>query len=185
MKPLILAAGDNKYCDLYGAALRKSAEAHGMECRVFDGGEMSADKASCYRYLLLPELLERFPSILVLDIDSIINESIDFHERWDLGLFLRPDINDANKKVMGSAFYINARAIEFARELKRHLDGDVKWFADQIWLWKLYQRTLGKYKVKLLGTDFINWHRTPASIWTGKGDVKHHDKFVAQLKRYS
>lgn len=186
MKPLIFAACDTKYYNLYAAALRNSAAEHGMDCKVVCGGNIEPGPSTCLRYLLLPDELGRHESILVVDVDSIIKQPIDIPEHFDLGFFLRPDFQDNRKKVMGSVFYINARAIDFAWDLRKKLKTDNRWFDDQYWLWKLYQRNIGKYKVKFFGTDFINWHCDPAAIWTGKGDVKTgNEKFLSQLKRYS
>lgn len=187
MKPLLMTSCDDKYHELYAKPFRNSAEAHGMRVKIISGGACDRVEASVLRFKLLPDVLKEHPSVLVLDIDSIINEPIDFHDRWDIGIFLRNEYKDeVHKRVLASAFYINARAIDFAWEVRKRVKGKVAWYADQVALYKTYQATLGKYKVKLLGTDFINWHCVPASIWTGKGVAKVRDeKFIAQLKRYS
>ena len=186
MRPLILASCSDEYHDLYANPFRNSAEQHGMEVRIVRGGNMNPGAAAALRYLKLPHVLKEYPSVLVLDIDSIINEPIDFNDKWDIGLFLRTGYDDIRKKVLGSVFYIHQRAIDFAWMLRKRLKDDARWYEDQVALYKTHQATLGKYKVKLLGTDFINWHCTPASIWTGKGEAKTtNEKFLAQLKRYS
>lgn len=156
-----------------------------MECEIVCGGIISKEFASVMRYLLLPEVLLVHSSVLVVDVDSIINEPIDIPSKYDLGLFLRGN-QDIRKKVMGSCFYITDRAMEFAEQLKMRLDGETQWFDDQIAIYKLYQKHLGRYKVKLFGANFINWHCEPAPIWTGKGDIKSENEvFLHKLKKYN
>jgi len=83
MKPLILASCDDKYHDLYATPFRNSAEQHGMEVRIVRGGNINPGAAAALRYLGLPHVLKEYPSVLVLDIDSIINEPIDFNDKWE------------------------------------------------------------------------------------------------------
>jgi hypothetical protein len=185
MKPLIFAACDQGYYDLYGKILKASSAAHGMECLVHcsgltaDSEESKADH-NVLRYKMLPDILSVRPSVLVLDVDSIINEAIEIPDRYDLGLFLRP-APDIRKKVLGSVFYITDRAKDFADELKGKLAHQTHWYEDQMILWRLYQKNFDRYKVMQFGLDFINWHCRPAPIWTGKGDVKLKNQIYRKL----
>ncbi len=189
LKPLLFSACDQGYFEKYGRALKKSAEAHGMECIVHSSGEYSEGEQgradhSVLRYLLLPDLLDRHPSVLVLDTDSIINDKIEMPDDIDLGLFLR-DTADIRKKVLGLAVYITDRAKPFACELRDCLSGRVAWYDDQIALWKLYQKYHDQYAVMLLGADFINWDCLPAPIWSGKGETKFRNPYLKRMKRYA
>ena len=177
MKPLIFAACDVGYYNLYGKALQNSAVANGMECLIHCTGKMVDSERSkvehnVLRYLMLPDLLKKCPAILVLDTDSIINEPIEINDKYDVGLFLRLGYTDIRKKTMGSAFYITDRATDFADDLKRRMSNIHSWFDDQAAIYKSYQKYFNRYKFKIFGPSFINWHCLPAPIWTGKGKVK-------------
>lgn len=199
IKPLIYAAGDVVYCEKYGRALENSAREHGLNALVDCSGETVEGEFSkayhtLFRFLKLPELLRKNPAVLVLDLDSIINEPIEFADRWDLGIFFRPEM-ETEKKVLASAFYIKNTAIEFAIALKIKLErvieiatakNNLNWHSDQLTIWKLYLATKEQYRVKLLNTDFINWHPpVPATIWTGKGGVKRTNQhYIKRLIAY-
>jgi hypothetical protein len=186
MKPLIFAACDDIYFRKYAGPLMNSAKRHGMECEIINGGTMEPTDAMVLRYRMLPDVLRVRGSVLVLDVDSVINDTIHISERYDLGLFLRNDFNDTRKKVMGSAVYVHQRAMQFAVELRERLAGPVEWFDDQAAIYKLYRKHLGKYHCKLFGTEFINWHCEPALIWTGKGKVKEtNERFAQEMERYA
>jgi hypothetical protein len=185
MKPLIFAACDDIYFKKYAGPLKNSAKRHGMDCEIVNGGKMEPTDALVLRYRMLPDVLKVRESVLVLDVDSIINDTIDIHQRYDLGLFLRTDFNDTRKKVMGSVFYINRRAAQFADDLKVGLCGPCVWFDDQAAIYRLYKKSMGKYTLRLFGKDFINWHCEPAPIWTGKGKVKDSERFTQEMGRYA
>ncbi len=189
IKPLIFAACDQGFYEKYGRALERSAAAHGMECIVhcaagFSEGEEGKARYSVERWLRLPDLLDRHPSVLVLDADSLINETVEMPADIDLGLYLR-DTPDIRKKVLGAALYITNRARPFARELRDSLSGKVAWYDDQIALWKLYQKYRDQYSVMRLGPDLINWACMPAPIWSGKGATKFRNPYLKRLKRYA
>ena len=185
MKPLIFAACDDVYHKKYALPLKSSASLHGLKCEIVNGGTMGPVEASVLRYRLLPDVLRVNESVLVLDVDSVINDTISINPRYDIGLFLREDFNDSRKKVMGSVFYINQRAIKFAIELQERLARVSEWFDDQSSIYRLYQKHRGEYSYKIFGTDFINWHCTPATIWTGKGKTKDNPVFLKELARYA
>jgi hypothetical protein len=186
VRPLIFAACDDIYFQKFAGPLMNSAKRHGMECEIINGGTMEPTDAMVLRYRMLPDVLRCRESVLVLDVDSVINDTIHIGERYDLGLFLRNDFKDPRKKVMGSAVYVHRRAMQFAVELRERLAGPCEWFDDQWAIDKLYRKHLGKFHVKLFGTEFINWHCEPALIWTGKGKVKEtNERFAQEMERYA
>ena len=185
MKPFIFAACDDAYYHYFAKALINSARVHGHECEVANGGVISRGSAAALRYIKLPGMLQKHPSILILDVDSIINGPIEIGDRFDLGVFLRNEYTDRRKKIMGSAVYVTDRAMQFATELKDYLSNDPQWFADQFWLYKLYERHKEKYTIKHFDTNFINWHFHPAPIWTGKGEAKDTENFKREMQRYA
>lgn len=185
-KPLIFAACDSKYHEKYAKSLKASAEEHGMKCKIVCGGDISREQAMVLRFKLLPDVMAAHPHVLVLDIDSIINEPIYFHERWDMGIFLRDELGDLQKNVLAAAFYVKDTAFEFVDELASRLSGpDIEWFSDQYVIWKLYLKYKDKYKIKRLGPDLIYWREHHTSIWTAKGNAKESEWFIRAQSKYA
>lgn len=197
IKPLIYATCDQKYYDAHAEAFTRSAEKFGNKVKIdivkvgFDPKIRNTEARIHYcaaRFTRLPELLDEHPHIMISDIDAVFNSTIEFDEKYDLGIFLRPWLPKELRslQVLCAAFYATRKAkafTEFVREniYKYH----AKWLFDQRAVWFAYQQMSHQFNIMNLGTDFLNYDfKTEAPIWTGKGNRKDNPVYLARKNQY-
>ncbi len=193
IKPYIYGVADPRYMRLYGHAFLNSARAHGHQADVFVAGwpisTGSQKMRYCaWRFQMMPELLTKFPAVLMLDVDSIILRPFEVDDEYDLGLFVRyHDQHKANVRTIGGIFYCTPRAIEFAQAMADDVTKAAShWGDDQAALWRTYAAHGSKYRVKLFDKTDMDWEpKSKARIFTGKGDVKRSNAFLDALNRWS
>ncbi len=193
---LIYASSSPEYFAEHGGAFISSAKKNGHEVRV----DMSEDfprsilkcqderSFKCFvRYLNLPELLDQ-DSVLMMDIDSIINKPIRIEPEYDLGLYFRPWTSKEKYQVLMTASYWTPKAKPFAMRLRqRLLAQNNKWYDDQIAVWRLYQEMGEQFNVKKLTQDFVCYHfDRDAPIWTCKGpNRKNNQTYLERRAAYA
>jgi len=130
-------------------------------------------------------------SILVLDIDSVINKKIRIAKKYHLGLFLREtenlgqnDYERMGMKVAAGAVYVTMRALPFVEKFSETLIKTQKrWFCDQFILYVLYKENKNNYNILNFDNTFLDWEfKNPkAFVYTGKG-ARKEDKAYLKLK---
>jgi hypothetical protein len=175
--PLIYAACDPVYFNVHGEAFRRSAEAHGNECKIEVLPKMDRVAYSYARFLRLPQLLKDHPAILVVDIDSVFNSHVEIPDEYDLGFFFRPWLSHPCLKVICGVTYWTDKALSFAEGFRDRLLGIHKvWGCDQDALWQQIEAEGDHYAVKRFGKDFVNYDfDQPAAIWTAKGPYRKYN----------
>lgn len=186
-RPLIFSACDEWFSRLFGVVLKASAEANGHECLIVSSGkyaENTKDREwhSCFRYSLLPDILRKHESVLMLDTDSIVRKPVRIEPWVEMGLICRPE-REMTQRINGSAVYFTQKALPAAEWLKDKLSGPVEWYDDQRALLEMFLRR--EYRTQVFDETWISWHHDPdAPIWTGKGPVKLTDEWHAEMKRW-
>ena len=149
-----------------------------------------------YRFLMLPEILQRVKKVLVIDADSIVNKHIDFPDS-DWGLFLREPlpgtrgIEHYGSHVAAGAVFMTAKALPIANWISTNIkkigeESSWPWFVDQLVLYKAYENFKDQYNFKAIEPSFIDWEfNDDTSIWTGKGPRKYNNtKFTTAVTKY-
>ncbi len=141
--------------------------------------------------VLLRENDHRNNSILVLDIDSVINKKIKIARKYDLGLFLREgenlgqnDYERMGMKVAAGALYVTIRALPFVEKFSEALIKTQKrWFCDQFILYLLYKENKNNFNILNFDNQFLDWEfkNKNAIIYTAKG-ARKEDKAYLKLK---
>lgn len=153
------------------------------------------DKKSLYasiRFIILNDILfkeyEMFGnSVLVLDIDSVINRKIKISKKINLGLFLREDQNlgstpyeKMGMKVAAGAVYVTIEALEFTKEISEQLiEIPKKWFCDQLVIYATYTKYKDSFNFINFDNTFLDWDfkNKKAFVFTGKGERKNTDEY--------
>ena len=195
--PLIYTTCDQKYFDLHGEAFRNSAERHGHKVKIdivkvgHDSRIRVSEERIHYcaaRFTRLPELLERYSSILIVDVDSVFNSHIGFDDQYDLGFFFRPWVDPSfmSLQVLCAASYWTYRARDFAVKVRERIyKKHFRWMFDQKAIWETYLETKGEYNVLTLDKNFLNYDfDIEAPIWTGKGDRKNLPIYLERKQGY-
>lgn len=188
---LIYATCDRRYQGLYQTAFTTSARAFGHDVEVFCTDDFvhtedDAMRIVLWRFQMLPELLRKHGSALMLDIDSMVRRPIAFDPAYDLGIFLRPT-PEKQFRTLCSVFYCTDRAMAFAEAMKEACDnaGKLKWCDEQGILWDVYDRLGDQFNVAFLGRDLIDWEwPCKAAVYTGKGAIKASLPFKRELEKW-
>lgn len=189
IRPLLFAACDLRYRDLYGAAFLNSARAAGHEAEVFCDEQVATMATRphyiSWRFRLLPEVLKKHPAVLALDIDSIVREPLEIGPEYDLGVFLRLNEDDPRMRVIGGLVYCTDRAMDFAQALADGMRDAVEWGDDQHLLWKTFEAMKDRYRIKKFTTRDMDWDTpTKARIFTAKGLQKINKPFMAEVAKW-
>lgn len=197
--PLIYTVCDQAYFDTHAQAFRRSAESHGNNVwinlvRPNDHADWVKqlpphDRKTFYvmlRFLLLPEVLRHCRGVLVMDIDSIFNEKIEFPDEYDMGIFFRPWARLPALKVLCSATYFTPRAIPFLERIRdRLIASSGEWGCDQAAIWQQTVEDEGKYRILHLDQSFISFGKYDgAPIWTAKGPRKFDPSYLKRKQTY-
>lgn len=149
---------------------------------------------ACNRFLIAPALLQKYNSMMICDIDSIVVKTIpEFPE--DVGLYFRDPLPGVNQwetegsRVAAGAVYLNANSYPFAQEVSSLLqaqDGDLRWFADQFSLYRVYIKHKNSLTFRDLSQGFMSWETSDGCyLFSAKGDRKFtHDEYVRMKARY-
>lgn len=192
---LIYASSCKDYYAAHGEAFIRSAMKHGHRVKVdmadtFSKKELKCDSQrtfNCFvRFLRLPEMLEQ-DDVLVMDIDSIINQPIIFN--CDMALFFRPWVpsHRHDLKVLLTVSYWSKASKPFAERVRERLLGQVnKWGDDQAVVWRTYLEMGDRFDIKSLDQDFANYYfDREAPIWTCKGPGrKDNEVYLARKNAY-
>ena len=189
MRPYIYSVCDTGYRDRYAVSFLNSARSNGHEAEVFcteTPAESLADKVRlcAWRFELLPQLLREHGSVLMLDIDSVVQRPLEIEDEYDLGIFLRPEQAKDRFRTLCSIFYCTERAMAFAEEIVAGGTHSVLWCDDQGVVWRAYEKLGHRYKVKCFDEGFISWRDASAPVFTGKGLAKTGRAFTAAKERW-
>lgn len=164
--------------------------------RIFESGVDIIDRRALFasiRFMMLYDVLvseEELTgnSVLVLDIDSVVNKPIKIHKRYDAGVFLREDQNLGENeyerlgmKVAAGALYVTMKSLPFVEKLsERMIKSSKKWFCDQIIIYLLYKEFKGTYTFMNFDNKFLDWEfeNKKALVFTAKGDRKDSKKYL-------
>jgi hypothetical protein len=190
---LIYATCDRRYQGLYENAFTASARAFGHDVEVFCDDDFVHTEADAMRIVLrrfqiLPDLLRKHGSALMLDVDSMVRRPITIEPEYDLGIFLRPT-PEKQFRTLCSVFYCTDRAMAFAEAMKAACDKadpeKLSWCDEQGILWDVYDRLGDQYHVKFLDRSFIDWEwPCKAAVYTGKGAIKATLPFKRELEKW-
>ena len=177
MRPYIYSVCDTGYRDRYASSFLNSARANGHQAEVFCTEKPAVrlvDKVRlcAWRFELLPQLLREHGAVLMLDIDSVVQQPLEIGDEYDLGIFLRPEQAKDRFKTLCSIFYCTDRAMDFADEIIAGGTHNILWCDDQGVVWRAYEKLGHCYKVKCFDEGFISWRNADANVFTGKGLVK-------------
>lgn len=151
--------------------------------------EMSELEAVVYyqslRFFLLPSLLRKYNRpIVVLDIDSLVMQSIPHRYDADVGLYLRLDNEKGNTdyerlgmKVLGAMVYADPKGVAFFDAVEKYLSDHIRrYYVDQR---ALYDTFLANREVRIFDiaeTGWLDWTFQPgATVWTAKGKRKRRN----------
>lgn len=151
--------------------------------------EMSELEAVVYyqslRFFLLPSLLRKYNRpIVVLDIDSLVMQSIPHRTDADVGLYLRLDNEKGNTdyerlgmKVLGAMVYADPKGVAFFDAVEKYLSDHIRrYYVDQR---ALYDTFLANREVRIFDiaeTGWLDWTFQPgATVWTAKGKRKRRN----------
>ena len=147
---------------------------------------------ACFRFIVAPEILQSAGKMLILDIDSIIMNKIEFPKKA-LGYFPREPLagtqgwEQEGTRVAAGAVYYDISLMPAVKLVADHMvHMPLKWFADQIVL----SRIFGDMDDKLFhhfDSQFMDWEFIEGTtIWTGKGPRKYDNPtYVKQKDSYN
>lgn len=181
VRPFVYSVCDQGFYDRFGQSFLNSARAHGHEAELFCDGEQATEatksKYLAWRYQLLPELLEKHPAVLMVDIDSVFTAPVEIEDEYDVGAFMRPN-EPLHMRTLGSIVYVTDKAKAFAWALADGLsNGPVLWYQDQVLLWNTLKAFGDRYRVKVFDESVMSWRDPKAPIYTGKGPRKDSAEF--------
>lgn len=195
MLPLVYTVCDQAYYDEHAEAFRKSAEKCGHEVRIDlvaekdNPGLKLAEPRCLYsvlRYIRLPDILKEHERVLVMDIDSVFNNPVEFNHVYDMALYFRPWVPLENLKVLLSAAYFTRNAQKFAEKVRDRLMADeVTWCVEQAVVWNAYLEDRGNYRVAQINDDLLNFEfKRETPIWTAKGGRKSNAAYLERRGMY-
>jgi hypothetical protein len=192
MKPFIYSVADDYYMRTYAPAFINSARAQGHDAEVFLGTFPASTGGQKLRYCtwrfeLMPDLLKKYPAVLMLDVDSVIKKPFEVDDEFDLGIYVRNEIHELTTRTLGGIFYCTPRGAGFADALARDMaPGAKRWCDDQAVLWKTYAEHRDDYRIKLFDRTHLDWEPNPkARVLTGKGDAKQKNWFRDELTKWT
>lgn len=151
---------------------------------------------ACSRFAYLKEIFnEGTDSILVVDVDCMVKDHIDFNKiGGDIGLFLRqpfPGLEEESTIAAGVVYLDGAGGEIFTNRISELFNNlgieQYRWFVDQKILYQVYKEFADNIQITNLNEtpDFMDWEFTDTSkIWTGKGDRKYKDIRYLKLKKH-
>lgn len=187
---LIYAVCDKYYRDTYGAAFLASARARGHEAEVICDGETAIDQTDACRYLrqrwqVMPGLVAKHGSVLMLDVDTIFRAPVRIDEDAEMGVFLRPG-RPVEHPTLGGIIYCTERAMAFAEALAGAAEGIRKWGDDQRILAAIYDDLRADFSVQHFGSGLMDWSwDSAAPIFTAKGAVKFDNRFREKVQKWA
>lgn len=165
-----------------------------FEDKDFDGWCWDAERTyyACSRFLVLPTILNSSGSVLVLDIDCMVMESFEF-PKTPCGYFPREPLAGTTgweaegTRVAAGAVYMDHRSTEIAAAVADYIaNNDLKWFADQVALSRVFA-AVDYWHITKFDGSFMDWEFVDGTmIWTGKGARKHDNPtYVSKKKEYT
>lgn len=151
---------------------------------------------SALRFLECGKIIgQNLVPLLILDIDSIINEEIHINDDIDFGLYLRENNITGNNsyeiegmKVAAGAVYLTPNAKPFIDDVMQYLfNNSLIWFCDQHALYSAYKKNKTKLKFEDLAKEnLLDWEfKSGSAVWTGKGQRKFNNKtYIERKKEY-
>lgn len=172
------------------AATTTSRTTYTFEDRDFNGWTLDAERTyyACARFLVLPTILKYAERVLVLDIDGMMMNRIEFPDT-SCGYFPRDPLPGTTgweaegTRVAAGAVYFDKSAINIAGSVADHIRGSqMVWFADQVALSTVFRQVPAEKITKFDG-KFMDWEFTEGtSIWTGKGPRKYENPVYLKQK---
>ncbi|ABS14209.1 hypothetical protein Oant_1492 [Brucella anthropi ATCC 49188] len=147
------------------------------------------------RFFLLPELLNRYQRpIVVLDIDSLVNQPIPSVNDGEVGLFMRleedkgsTEFERLGMKILGAMVYADPKAIHFFRNVVLFLDKHIRlYYVDQRALYETYLAHRDVRTFDIAEKGWLDWKFSPSSqVWTAKGKRKRRNlTYVAKRLKF-
>lgn len=141
---------------------------------------------SCNRFIVAPYIMNG--DVLITDVDCIIMNHIDPIES-DIGLYLRDSLpgtvgwEKEGTRVAAGAVFCSQSSKSFLQDVSKIiLENDMRWFIDQVALYRVYQAH-NKLTCTKFDESFMDWEFVMGSkIWTGKGERKHKNEIYVRMK---
>lgn len=153
--------------------------------------EMIRTYYACLRFMMIPHIVRTAGKVLILDIDCYIMKPFNFDNQKAVGYYPREPLpgtvgwESEGTRVAAGAVYIADQGVAdaIAQGISKI---EMRWFADQIVLSKIFAQIPEQHVVKY-DSQFMDWEfKEGTTIWTGKGARKYdNDKYVQQKKVFS
>ena len=129
-------------------------------------------------------MLRLCEAAIILDIDNILMNEVQWNN-CDIGLFLRDPLpgtvgweHESTHVAAGIVSYSTPLGLDFLNRVSDKIKSykELRWFADQNALWKVYEENKHKLSTFVYDGSIMDWEFKPDTmLWTGKGPRKYDD----------
>ena len=141
---------------------------------------------ACNRFIVAPYILRQAHRVMILDVDNyLMNEMRWPDPEYDAGLFLRDPLpgttgweQESTHVAAGIVSYSTPLGLDFLNRVSDKIKSykELRWFADQNALWKVYEENKHKLSTFVYDSSIMDWEFKPDTmLWTGKGPRKYDD----------
>ena len=139
---------------------------------------------ACNRFIVASHVLRLCEAAIILDIDNILMNEVQWNT-CDIGLFLRDPLpgtvgweHESTHVAAGIVSYSTPLGLDFLNRVSDKIKSykELRWFADQNALWKVYEENKHKLSTFVYDSSIMDWEFKPDTmLWTGKGPRKYDD----------
>ena len=139
---------------------------------------------ACNRFIVASHVLRLCEAAIILDIDNILMNEVQWNN-CDIGLFLRDPLpgtvgweHESTHVAAGIVSYSTPLGLDFLNRVSDKIKSykELRWFADQNALWKVYEENKHKLSTFVYDGSIMDWEFKPDTmLWTGKGPRKYDD----------
>ena len=139
---------------------------------------------ACNRFIVASHILRLCEAAIILDIDNILMNEVQWNT-CDIGLFLRDPLpgtvgweHESTHVAAGIVSYSTPLGLDFLNRVSDKIKSykELRWFADQNALWKVYEENKHKLSTFVYDGSIMDWEFKPDTmLWTGKGPRKYDD----------
>ena len=139
---------------------------------------------ACNRFIVASHVLRLCEAAIILDIDNILMNEVQWNT-CDIGLFLRDPLpgtvgweHESTHVAAGIVSYSTPLGLDFLNRVSDKIKSykELRWFADQNALWKVYEENKHKLSTFVYDGSIMDWEFKPDTmLWTGKGPRKYDD----------
>ena len=139
---------------------------------------------ACNRFIVASHVLRLCEAAIILDIDNILMNEVQWNT-CDIGLFLRDPLpgtvgweQESTHVAAGIVSYSTPLGLDFLNRVSDKIKSykELRWFADQNALWKVYEENKHKLSTFVYDSSIMDWEFKPDTmLWTGKGPRKYDD----------